>query len=121
MAWQRGGARAQRHPDGESLVNLVERCLHFQADYGSAAAAGSVLGGAQLSKEEEHEARRAARRSELAQAAKIGARCVNDPLLPLYHRGLGARLLACVLSRPEAQKELAVQARKNRQCTCSTL
>ena len=111
-----GGGRAQPHPNGESLVNLVERCLHFQADYGraSAAAARSVRGAVRGEEEEEAEAsRRAGRRAELAQAAKIGARCVNDARLPLYHRGLGARLLACVLSRPEAPTELAVQAQES--------
>ena len=69
------------------MVNLVERCLHFQADYGSAAAAGSVLGGAQLSKEEELRARIAVasrrrdealrRRDAEASAEPSGARSVG--------------------------------------------
>ena len=98
-----GGAPS--HPDGESLVNLIERCLHFQADYGKEAA--------QKLSDDERDARRAARKTELAQAAKIAAQCVNDTRLSIYHRGLGARLLACALSQPEASPKLAEQAQES--------
>ncbi len=81
----------RQHPDGDSLVSLIERCLHFQADY------GNVM--APTLDKESLLARQQARRAELAQAVKIAALCINDSKLPIYHRGLGARLLACALSQ----------------------
>ena len=71
---------------GEELVQLIQECL---ADTGAL----------QQLPTEQLEEMRHARQHRFLSRSRIAARLVQNERLPIYHRGLAARLLACTLSR----------------------
>ena len=71
---------------GDELVSLIEQCLQDTGDLPPA------------SSEDALEALRHARHVRFSTLAQTSSQLLQNDKLPVYHRGLAARLLACTLS-----------------------